>query len=69
MLVPILVPLFLSAFRRADDLAIAMEARCYRGGTGRTRMKRLKVGKLDYYCIACFAVLLSGLAALTYLGI
>ena len=69
MLVPILVPLFISAFRRADDLAIAMEARCYRGGTGRTRMKRLKVGKLDYYCIACFAVLLSGLAALTYLGI
>lgn len=42
-LIPILVPLFVSAFRRADDLAIAMDARCYNGGGGRTRMKRLKI--------------------------
>jgi energy-coupling factor transport system permease protein len=41
-LIPLLVPLFLGAFRRADDLAMAMEARCYRGGENRTRMKQLK---------------------------
>jgi energy-coupling factor transport system permease protein len=40
--VPVLVPLFVSAFRRADDLATAMEARCYRGSEGRTRMKQLR---------------------------
>jgi energy-coupling factor transport system permease protein len=50
-LVPILVPLFLSAFRRADELAIAMEARCYRGGRGRTRMKRLEMSIRDYSAI------------------
>ena len=38
---PLLVPLFVSAFRRADELALAMEARCYRGGEGRTRMRQL----------------------------
>lgn len=48
-MVPLLVPLFVSAFRRADDLAVAMEARCYRGGTGRTRMKQLHYSKLDLY--------------------
>ena len=47
--VPILVPLFLSSFRRADDLAMAMEARCYRGGEGRTHMKILKFGRADYF--------------------
>jgi|LSQX01.2.fsa_nt_gb energy-coupling factor transport system permease protein len=47
-LIPILVPLFISAFRRADDLAMAMEARCYRGGENRTKMKELKSGKRDY---------------------
>ncbi len=47
-LVPLLVPLFISAFRRADDLALAMEARCYRGGEGRTKMKKLKYTKLDF---------------------
>ncbi|HEZ7987314.1 MAG TPA: energy-coupling factor transporter transmembrane component T, partial [Ruminococcus sp.] len=41
-LVPVLIPLFISSFRRANDLAVAMECRCYRGGTGRTRMTRLK---------------------------
>lgn len=46
-LVPILIPLFVSAFRRANDLAMAMEARCYRGGEGRTRMKPLKYHKAD----------------------
>jgi energy-coupling factor transport system permease protein len=47
-LVPLLVPLFISSFRRADDLAMAMESRCYRGGEGRTRLKQLKVEKRDY---------------------
>ena len=60
-MVPILVPLFLSAFRRADDLALAMEARCYRGGEGRTRMKEMKLGRLDYVAIGVFAVLSVGL--------
>lgn len=60
-MVPILVPLFLSAFRRADDLALAMEARCYRGGEGRTRMKEMKLGRLDYVAIGVFAVCSVGL--------
>lgn len=47
-MIPILVPLFVSAFRRANDLAIAMEARCYRGGEGRTKMKPLHYLKRDY---------------------
>ena len=47
-MVPILVPLFVSAFRRANDLAMAMEARCYRGGDGRTKMKPLVYQKRDY---------------------
>lgn len=46
-MVPILVPLFVSAFRRANDLAMAMEARCYRGGEGRTKMKPLKYERRD----------------------
>ncbi|GAB6106887.1 energy-coupling factor transporter transmembrane component T family protein [Fusibacter bizertensis] len=48
-LIPLLVPLFISAFRRADELAMAMEARCYRGGEGRTRMKVLKYASRDAY--------------------
>lgn len=47
-LIPILVPLFISSFRRADELAIAMECRCYHGGEGRTRMKELKIKARDY---------------------
>ncbi len=47
-MVPILVPLFVSAFRRANDLAMAMEARCYRGGAGRTKMKPLRYQRKDY---------------------
>jgi energy-coupling factor transport system permease protein len=46
--VPVLVPLFVSAFRRADELATAMEARCYRGSEGRTRMRQLKLGWIDF---------------------
>ena len=47
-MVPLLVPLFISAFRRANDLALAMEARCYNGGAGRTKMKPLKYKKADF---------------------
>ena len=61
--VPIMVPLFLSAFRRADDLALAMEARCYRGGVGRTRMKALAVTRLDYAAAALMLLLFAGLTA------
>ena len=55
-LVPLLVPLFISAFRRAEDLAIAMEARCYRGGKGRTKMKKLTITIVDYIAIISFGV-------------
>ena len=47
-MVPLLVPLFISAFRRANDLAMAMEARCYHGGAGRTKMKPLHYTRKDY---------------------
>jgi energy-coupling factor transport system permease protein len=58
-MVPLLVPLFISAFRRADDLATAMEARCYRGGAHRTRMKELKLGYRDIGAVACVGALVS----------
>ena len=51
-LVPILIPLFISAFRRADELAMAMECRCYHGGEGRTRLKQLKFTSEDFRCAA-----------------
>ena len=47
-LVPLLVPLFISAFRRADELAMAMESRCYRGGEGKTRMNEISMSRSDY---------------------
>ena len=65
-LVPILVPLFISAFRRANDLAMAMEARCYRGGDGRTKMKPLLYKKRDYIA---YLVILVYLTAKVLLGI
>ncbi|MBQ7858629.1 MAG: energy-coupling factor transporter transmembrane protein EcfT [Faecalibacterium sp.] len=62
-LVPVLIPLFISAFRRADELAMAMECRCYHGGAGRTRLKVLKFTKKDLtstlVCCAGFAVILA----------
>lgn len=60
-LVPILVPLFISAFRRANDLAMAMEARCYRGGEGRTKMKPLKYQKRDFMGYIVMLVYLAGI--------
>ena len=56
-LVPILVPLFISAFRRADELATAMECRCYQGDVGRTKMKLLRYSRLDLYTFAVGAAM------------
>ena len=64
-MVPLLVPLFVSAFRRANDLAMAMEARCYQGGAGRTKMKPLKYHKADG---VAYIVLLLYLAGVIVLG-
>lgn len=61
-LVPLLVPLFVGAFRRADDLALAMEARCYRGGVGRTRYRELRPGRGD--ALAALLVLAAMVLAL-----
>jgi len=56
-LIPILIPLFISAFRRADELAVAMECRCYTGGVGRTRMNRLRLSRRDWIFAFCMIVL------------
>jgi len=63
-MIPILVPLFISAFRRADELAVAMECRLYRGDVGRTRMKQLKVTRLDYAAVAVSACVFIAAAVL-----
>ena len=59
-LIPVLIPLFVSAFRRAFDLATAMESRCYHGGAGRTKMKILKLSKVD---------LITGVVCIVFLGV
>ena len=64
-LIPILVPLFISAFRRADELATAMECRCYTGGSGRTRMNVLHARFVDY--AFCLLIVLFG-AGIFYLN-
>jgi energy-coupling factor transport system permease protein len=68
-LVPILIPLFVSAFRRADELATAMECRCYHGGTGRTRMTILHYSPKDFVALAVIAVFGAGIIVLNRLGI
>ncbi len=68
-LVPILVPLFISAFRRADELATAMECRCYQGGEGRTKMKLLRYMRRDYLTYAIGVVLLGGIITLAHFGL
>jgi len=65
-MIPLLVPLFVGAFRRADDLAVAMEARCYRGGEQRTKMRELQAHFLDYVGIftvsgICLAIFFTGI--------
>lgn len=68
-LVPILVPLFISAFRRADELAIAMECRCYQGGEGRTKMKLLRYHRLDLITFCIGGGLLAAVLLLRYFGV
>ena len=68
-MIPLLVPLFISAIRRATDLAMAMEARCYHGGEGRTKMKPLKYKKTDYIVyVCCILYLLLGIAMRIFRG-
>ena len=64
-MIPILVPLFVSAFRRANDLAMAMEARCYRGGSGRTKMKPLVYRGRDYLA---YAIMITYVAGAIWIG-
>ena len=68
-LIPILVPLFVSAFRRADELATAMECRCYQGGEGRTKMKLLRYHRNDLAAFTIGAVLMAGVLALGSFGL
>lgn len=68
-LLPILVPLFISAFRRADELAVAMESRCYNGGAGRTRMKQLRYETRDFLALGFGVVLIAGMVALQVVGL
>ncbi|SEN61513.1 energy-coupling factor transporter transmembrane component T family protein [Lihuaxuella thermophila] len=59
--IPVLIPLFISAFRRAEDLALAMESRCYRGGKGRTKWRELHYSHLDVVLLLLFVILLTAL--------
>lgn len=68
-LIPMLVPLFVSAFRRADELATAMECRCYRGGEGRTRMKELHFASRDAIALLCCAVIIAAVCVFRSFGI
>jgi energy-coupling factor transport system permease protein len=68
-LVPILVPLFISAFRRADELATAMECRCYQGGAGRTKMKILRFHRGDLVAFLLLALILCGVIGLNVFGL
>ncbi len=68
-LLPILVPLFVSAFRRADELAVAMESRCYHGGDGRTRMKQLHFAGRDLAALLLGLLFLAGMFVLRHFGL
>lgn len=68
-LIPILVPLFISSFRRADDLATAMECRCYQGDEGRTKMKLLRYNRWDFIAFAVGALLVAAVIVLRLLGV
>ena len=68
-LLPLLVPLFVSAFRRADELATAMECRCYHGGEGRTRMKVLHFAGIDFAAFVLCTVLIASVCVLRHFGL
>ena len=66
-LIPLLVPLFVSSFKRAEELATAMECRCYRGDKNRTKLVKLEYHGLDFAFMGIFAILLGGLICLSVL--
>ena len=66
-LIPILIPLFVSSFRRAEELALAMECRCYHGGEGRTRMKPLRMHLVDLWAVLYMAAFFAGVIVLNIL--
>ena len=68
-LLPLLVPLFVSAFRRADELATAMECRCYHGGEGRTRMKVLHFAGIDFIAFVLCGMLIAAVCVLRHFGL
>ena len=68
-LIPLLVPLFVSAFRRADELATAMECRCYHAGEGRTRMKELRFAPRDAVALVLCALLIAAVSVLRHYGL
>ncbi len=68
-LIPILVPLFISAFRRADELATAMECRCYQGGEGRTKLKQLHYTSLDFVAFGVSALLIVAVFVMNGIGL
>ena len=68
-LIPILVPLFISAFRRADELATAMECRCYQGGEGRTKMKLLRFSYFDFVALGIGVLLIAAISVLAHFGL
>ena len=68
-MIPLLVPLFISAFRRADELAVAMECRCYHGGEGRTRLRQLKYSGKDYAALMVGFALCIAVWGLNQLGV
>ena len=68
-LIPLLVPLFISAFRRADELAVAMECRCYHGGEGRTRLRQLKYQARDWLVLAFFLAVTVASGVLGHFGL
>jgi len=67
-MLPILIPLFVSAFRRADELALAMESRCYHGGEGRTRMRVLKTTAVDFFAVAFMVICLAAVIWANIMG-
>jgi len=68
-MIPILVPLFISAFRRADELATAMESRCYHGGEGRTRLKQLRLCRRDYIAILIGLLVIACVITIAHFGL
>ncbi len=67
--IPLLVPLFINAFKRAEELAMAMECRCYHGGENRTRMRQLKTTNIDYISVGIFVLVTAGIICLRFVHI